>query len=236
MRVELSQRDGQGREDEYFFAEQKRRLVKNSEEYYRSMFRGRNRVHGTCATSTWWKHWILSIRHLERGGQPAKVIVWAHNSHLGDARATEMGDQGEWNVGQLVREKWSRDAFLIGFTTYSGSVMAAANWDEPGQGEDRSPGLPGSYEALFHLIGVPQFFLPFTTSERLRAEMSERRLERAIGVIYRPESERTSHYFNALLPQQFDAVIHFDRTSALTPLAHLKEHEKATPETFPVNV
>ena len=233
--AELSQRDGQVAEDEYFFAEQNARLVKNSEEYYRSMFHGR---------ITSWnlrdKHMVETldalIQHLERGGRPAKVVVWAHNSHLGDARATEMGDQGEWNVGQLVREKWSRDAFLIGFTTYSGSVMAASDWGSPAQEKTVRPGLPGSYEALFHLIGVPQFFLPFTTSERLRAEMSERRLERAIGVIYRPESERISHYFNALLPQQFDAVIHFDRTSALTPLSHLKEDEKATPETFPVNV
>jgi erythromycin esterase-like protein len=233
--AELSRRDGRVAEDEFFFAEQNARLVKNSEEYYRTMFLGR--------ISSWNlrdKHMVDTldalVGHLERHGRRAKIVVWAHNSHLGDARATEMGDHGEWNVGQLVREKWGRESFLIGFTTCSGSVMAASDWDAPAERKTVRPALPGSYEALFHLIGVPHFFLCMQSSDRLRQELTATHLERAIGVIYRPESERISHYFDARLAEQFDAVIHIDRTTALTALRHLKEDEKATPETFPVNV
>jgi erythromycin esterase-like protein len=231
----MARADGHSAEDEYFFAEQNARLVKNSEEYYRTMFLGR--------ISSWNlrdKHMTDTlealITHLERKGKRAKVVVWAHNSHLGDARATEMGDKGEWNVGQLVREKWARESFLIGFTTHSGSVTAASDWDGPAERKTVRPALSGSYEALFHLIGVPHFFLCMQSSDRLRNELAASRLERAIGVIYRPESERISHYFNARLADQFDAVIHIDRTNALIPLPHIAEPEYATPETFPMNV
>lgn len=231
----LTRRDGHVAEDEFFFAEQNARLVKNSEEYYRTMFLGR--------ISSWNvrdRHMVDTLQalvaHLERHGRRAKIVVWAHNSHLGDARATEMGEHGEWNVGQLVREKWGREAFLIGFTTYSGAVMAASDWDGPAEQKTVRPALPGSYEALLHLIGVPHFFLCMHASDRLRQELSVPYLERAIGVIYRPETERISHYFDARLADQFDAVIHIDRTSALAALPHVREDHTATPETFPVNV
>src|SRR5207248_2395232 len=141
-------------------------------------------------------------------GGRAKVIVWAHNSHLGDARATEMSERGELNLGQLVREKFGRGAFNIGFTTHSGTVTAASDWGEPAERKRVRPALPGSYEALFHEVGVPRFFLPLRDGGEAAEALRGPRLERAIGVIYLPQSERRSHYFSARLPEQFDAVVH----------------------------
>jgi erythromycin esterase-like protein len=209
--------DGGAVDDERFFAEQNARLAKNAEEYYRSMFRGR--------VSSWNlrdQHMAemldALVEHLERGNQPAKVVVWAHNSHLGDARATEMGEGGELNVGQLVRERYGRDAVLIGFSTYTGTVTAATEWDEPPQRKAVRPGLEGSQEQLFHAVGVPNFLLRLRDRHTDLADLNERRLQRAIGVIYRPETERQSHYFRTRLLDQFDAVLHFDRTHAVVPL------------------
>jgi len=153
--------------------------------------------------------------------------VWAHNSHLGDARATEMGQRGELNVGQLVREKHGHEAILIGFTTHHGTVTAASDWDGPAERKHVRPALPGSYESMFHDAKLGQFLLT------LRAA----RLERAIGVIYRPETERGSHYFHARLAEQFDAVLHFDETSAVEPLERTAEWETGeVPETYPFAV
>ena len=209
--------DRGGVDDERFFAEQNARLAKNAEEYYRSMFRGR--------VSSWNlrdRHMAemldALVEHLERGGQPAKVVVWAHNSHLGDARATEMGEGGELNVGQLVRERYGRDAVLVGFSTYTGTVTAASEWDEPPQRKAVRPGLAGSQEQLFHDVGVPNFLLRLRDQQADLADLNERRLQRAIGVIYRPETERQSHYFRTRLLDQFDAILHFDRTRAVVPL------------------
>lgn len=233
--AEYANRDGFIARDEYFYAEQNARLVKNAEEYYRSMFRGR--------VSSWNlrdRHMAESLHalsaHLEQSGQSGKIIVWAHNSHLGDARATEMGEHGEWNVGQLVREKYGDAAFLLGFTTYAGTVTAATNWDEPGQLKRVRPALENSYEELFHETGLPQFYLNLRDDEASKI-LRQPRLERAIGVIYRPESERVSHYFNARLAVQFDAVIHFDESRAVEPLDKVSswQHEDA-PETFPTGI
>jgi erythromycin esterase-like protein len=232
---EYANRDGFVAKDEYFYAEQNARLVKNAEEYYRSMFRGR--------VSSWNlrdRHMAESLHalsaHLESSGQTGQVVVWAHNSHLGDARATEMGEQGEWNVGQLVREKYGEAAFLLGFTTYAGSVTAATNWDEPPQLKRVRPGMENSYEQFFHETGLPRFYLNLKDGEANKI-LRQPRLERAIGVIYRPESERVSHYFNARLAVQFDAVIHFDETRAVEPLDKVAswEHDDA-PETFPTGI
>ena len=176
------------------------------------------------------------IAFLARGGPSAKVVVWAHNSHLGDARATQMGVRGEWNVGQLVRQQYGREAVLVGFTTYDGTVTAASNWDAPAERKRVRPALPGSYEALFHDVGLERFLLILGGRWRAAA-CDEPRLERAIGVIYRPETERASHYFHASLPAQFDAVIHFDRTRAVEPLERTAAWQKdEVPETFPSGV
>ena len=231
--AEYAQRDGQVAEDEFFYAEQNARLVKNAEEYYRSMFRGR--------VSSWNirdRHMAGTldglVAHLERQGNQAKVVVWEHNSHLGDARATEMGDAGELNVGQLVRERYGRDAILIGFSTYTGTVTAASDWGASAELKRVRPALPESYEALFHNTGLPRFLLNLRNGGEVVTELRKPRLERAIGVIYRPDTERMSHYFRARLPEQFDAVIHIDEMRAVEPLERTARWETdEVPETFP---
>lgn len=230
--AEYASRDGRVAADEFFFAEQNARLVKNAEEYYRAMFRRR--------VSSWNlrdRHMAETldhlVAHLEGQGQQAKIVVWEHNSHLGDARATEMGERGELNVGQLVRERYGSESVLVGFSTYTGTVTAASDWDAQPERKRVRPALKGSYEALFHEIGVPRFLLNLRDNDKT-AGLSEPRLERAIGVIYRPETERASHYFFARLPAQFDAVLHFDETRAVEPLERIAGWEKGeAPETYP---
>jgi len=159
------------------------------------------------------------VTFLETDPRRAKIVVWAHNSHLGDARATEMGGhRGELNVGQLVREQFGRAAFLVGFTTYSGTVTAASDWNGDAERKIVRPALPESYEALFHACGIGNFFLDLRQPNEAVAALAAPRLERAIGVIYRPETERLSHYFAAVLARQFDAVLHYDHTRAVEPL------------------
>jgi erythromycin esterase-like protein len=230
-------RDGRVAEDEFFTAEQNARLVKNAEEYYRSMFRGR--------VSSWNlrdRHMAETLdalaEHLERqGAGAAKVVVWEHNSHLGDARATQMGEAGEWNVGQLVRERHAGEAALVGFSTYKGTVTAASDWDAPAERKRVRPALAGSYEALFHEVGVARFLLPLRGGGEVAAGLRGPRLERAIGVIYRPDTERQSHYFYARLPDQFDALLHFDETRAVEPLERTPRWRQGetgeAPETYP---
>jgi erythromycin esterase-like protein len=176
------------------------------------------------------------VAHLERDGGDAKVCVWAHNSHLGDARATQMGRGGEINVGQLVRKRFGSDTCLVGFTTYTGTVTAAHDWDEPGERRNVRPGLAGSIEAEFHRLRDPRFLLDLRREE-VRTALRERRLERAIGVIYRPETERQSHYFEVDLTAQFDLVMHFDETTALEPLERSAGWDHGEPpETYPFAV
>lgn len=215
--VKFTQNQGVAAEDEYFFAEQNARVVKDAESYYRSMFEG--------SVASWNlrdKHMSDTLNvvadHLEyHYNKPAKIIIWAHNSHVGDARATEMGSRGEFNIGQLVREQHSK-TYSIGFSTYEGWVMAASNWDEPGQCQKIVPGLKGSYEELFHQVGYQNFLLHLVGNKKLDHFLKIPRLQRAIGVIYRPETERDSHYYFTHLPYQFDSLIHFDKTTALQPL------------------
>lgn len=216
-----------------FYAQQNARLIRNAEEYYRTMFHGR--------ISSWNlrdNHMVETLQALEKhlDGLTGRVrmAVWAHNSHLGDASATEMGELGEWNVGQLARDRWSDQAMLVGFTTHHGTVTAASEWDAVAERKRVRPGLPGSFEDLFHQTGVERFWLPLQGNPALGEVLREQRLERAIGVIYQPRSERTSHYFHANLPTQFDAVIHIDHTRALEPL--VKEpiwHAGEPAETYP---
>ena len=210
--------DGLLAEDEYFYATQNARLVKNAENYYRSMFEGH-----VTSWNVRDKHMAETLSvladHLEnRLEKPAKIIVWAHNSHVGDARATEMGSQGETNIGQLVREQHDHDAYLIGFSTYQGTVTAASEWDAPTKCININPGIEGSYEALFHHIKYRDFLLDLRSNKELEHYLHIPRLQRAIGVIYRPETERESHYFFTRLPYQFDSIIHFDQTTAIEPL------------------
>ena len=166
-----------------------------------------------------------------------RIAVWAHNSHLGDASATEMGEQGEWNVGQLMRERYGRDAVLVGFSTHRGTVTAARDWGQPAERRGVRPGLADSYEALFHEAGLEHFLLLLRDSDALRTKLDEPRLQRAIGVIYMPESERMSHYFHVQLHRQFDAMIHIDETRALEPLERGNGWiEEEAPETYPSGV
>jgi erythromycin esterase-like protein len=148
-----------------------------------------------------------------------------------------MGRMGEWNIGQLVREKYGREAVLVGFTTNTGTVTAASDWDQPGERKQVRPALPGSYEALFHDTGLPYFLLPLRDGGPAADALREPKLERAIGVVYRPDTERISHYFDARLPEQFDAVIHIDDTRALEPLEPATGwHTGEVPETYPTAV
>jgi erythromycin esterase-like protein len=231
--LEYASRDGRIAADEYFFAEQNARLVANAETYYRAMFGGRA------------ESWNVRDRHMMETleallanvglAKTSRAVVWAHNSHLGDARATEMSDRGELNLGQLVRERFGQDAWLVGFTTHTGTVTAANDWDDPAERKRVRPSLAGSYERLFHEVGLERFLLLLREAPA-RDALTEPRLERAIGVIYRPQTERLSHYFRAELPRQFDAVIHFDETSALEPLERWSRDELDLPETYPTGV
>ncbi len=225
--------DGLVAEDRYFLAEQNATVVANAEEYYRTMF-------GGPAPS-----WNLRDRHmadtldqlqvhLARHGHAGRIVVWEHNSHIGDARSTEMAQRGELNLGQLMRERHGHDAVLVGFTTYAGTVTAASQWGGEAERKRVRPALPDSYEALLHATGIPAFLLcPLDESDSGRA-LREPRLQRAIGVIYRPESERSSHWFAASASRQFDALVHIDVTRAVEPLERTGTWELGEPpETYP---
>ena len=232
--VELHQRASGTLDPDLFSAEQNARLARNAEAYYRAMFGSR--------ISTWNlrdRHMAETLEniaaYLERRDGYARIVVWAHNSHLGDARATQMGEDGELNVGQLVRERHGREALLVGFTTSEGTVTAADDWGGPGERmRVRSP-LPESVEALLHEVGLPRFFLPLRDAAGpLAALRSQTMLERAIGVIYRPRTERYSHYFDARVGEQFDALVHVDRSRAVEPLERTQLWDDTeAPETYP---
>jgi erythromycin esterase-like protein/predicted phosphoribosyltransferase len=235
--LEYAQRDGLIAQDELFYAEQNARIVKAAEEYYRTMFAGR--VSSWNLRDVHMSDTLDSLAdHLRRQrGDPAKIVVWAHNSHVGDARATELGSIGELNVGQLARERHSGDCVLIGFTTYMGTVTAADDWGGPAQRKLVRPGLPESLEELFHEVGEKAFMLRLGSAQRVGEALGSAHLERAIGVIYRPETERQSHYFRARLADQFDAVIHLDDTRAVEPLERTAGWEEGeVPETYPFAV
>jgi erythromycin esterase-like protein len=194
--------------------------------------------HGSVAS------WNLRDRHmfetletlLAFHGPAAKAVVWEHNSHIGDSAATEMGVRGEQNVGRLCRRAFGPEAYLVGFGTDQGTVAAAADWDAPMEVMRVRPAHAASYERLCHDTEIPAFSLALREPARaeVREELAPARLERAIGVIYRPESELASHYFQASLPLQFDEYLWFDRTSAVTPLP--AEPAGGLPDTYPFGV
>ncbi|MBB6097381.1 erythromycin esterase-like protein [Deinobacterium chartae] len=229
---ELTAAGGALAEDEHFFAEQNARLARNAERYYRSMFRGRQSSWNLRDT-----HMMETLEALREHLGGARVVVWAHNSHLGDARATQMGRAGELNLGQLVRERYGDAARLVGFSTFEGTVTAANDWDEPARLRRVRPGLEGSYEWLFHQAGAGDFWLDLRRDNEAVAGLHRSRLQRAIGVVYRPETERYSHYFETTLPQQFDLMLHFDRTSAVVPLDRDPGYSEAElPDTYPSGI
>ena len=228
-------RDGWVADDEYFFAEQNALLVRDAEEYYQQMYR--------ADVSSW----NLRDRHMAGTLDSladylthqlglAKVVVWEHNTHVGDARATEMGARGELNVGQLARQRYGIESALIGFTTFGGTVTASTEWGGRCERKRVRPAMAGSHESYLHETGVERFWLD-TNDPTVHDTMVIPRLERAIGVIYRPETERGSHYFHARLGMQFDAVIHLDQTSAVEPLERTSLWDAGEPpETYPTGL
>ena len=220
-----------GSAEAYFDAVQNARIARAAEHYYRIMYEG--------STASWNlrdRHMFDTLQHvLDRRGEGAKAVVWAHNSHIGNAAATAMGWQGEFNIGELARTAWRDDAVLIGFSTDRGTVAAASDWDEPMEVKQVRPSRPDSHERVFLETGVPCSLTDIRGGDReLREILSEPRLERAIGVVYRPETERYSHYFEAVLAEQFDAFVWFEETRAVTPLP--AGHAKGVPETYPFGV
>lgn len=233
--VEYARRDGLLAEDEAFYAERNAHVVRNGEVYYRKMFGGR--------VNTWNlrdQHMADTLDalldHLDHDGTgQSRIVVWAHNSHVGDARATEVSADGQTTLGALARERYGDQARLIGFCTYTGTVTAASRWGGVAERKVVRPGLPNSVEELFSEVGSPSFYVAMRENGRpSAAPLDDLRLARAIGVIYLPHTERQSHYFHVRPADQFDAMIHIDRTRALEPLEPTSEWtEGEVPETFP---
>jgi erythromycin esterase-like protein len=224
-RLAYVRRDG----DSFFDAAQNARVVRAAEQYYRLMYRSSR------------ESWNLRDRHMfdtlvrllaARGGD-AKAVVWAHNSHVGNAAATAMGWQGEFNIGESCRAAFGDSAVLIGFGTDRGTVAAASDWDGPMEVKKVIPARPDSYERVFRQAFVERSLTDWRSGQKseLRDVLSKPRLERAIGVVYRPETEFLSHYFEAVLPDQFDAYVWFEQTTAVTPLAGGRPH--GAPDTYP---
>jgi erythromycin esterase-like protein len=232
--------DGRLAEDDLFAAEQNALLVRDAEEYYQQMFRASERSWNLRD-----RHMAATldalVDHLDRThghhGRHSKVVVWEHNSHVGDARATAMSARGEFNVGQLTRQRHgTAECVLIGMTTYAGRVTAATDWGQPPHRFHVRPAMPESYESLLHDVPRESFWLSMADAEVHRT-LDEPRLERAIGVVYRPDTERVSHYFPARLTEQFDAVIHIDTTSAVEPLEREAMWDRGEPpETYPTGI
>jgi len=225
QRLEYSEKD----DSNFFNAEQNARVVLAAEQYYRAMYRG----------ST--ESWNLRDRHmfdtlqalLAHRGDGAKAVVWAHNSHIGNAASTSMGWGGEFNIGELCRTAYGRDAVLLGMATDRGEVAAADNWDEPMQLKQVRPSRPDSWEQLFLRAGLPASLTSWRDDPQLRETLARPRLERAIGVIYRPATERQSHYFQAILSEQFDALLWLEQTTPVKPIGPQQIDEESIPDTYP---
>lgn len=236
--LEYARRDGLLAEDELFYAQQNAQTVRNAEVYYRAMFGGR--------VTSWNlrdQHMAQTLgallAHLDRhdGAGHARIVVWAHNSHVGDARATEVGADGQLTLGQLVRERYGDDSRLIGYTTYSGTVTAASEWGGIAERKFVRPALNGSLEELFHETGRSEFLVSTMISGAAAEPLDVVRLGRAIGVIYLPATERQSHYYHVRPSEQFDAIIHIDKTRALEPLEVTSLWAAGeTPETYPTGL
>jgi protein-L-isoaspartate(D-aspartate) O-methyltransferase len=227
--LDYASRDGA----RFFDAAQNARLVANAERYYRRMYYGS--VESWNLRDTHMFETLESL--LAFHGPERRIVAWEHNSHIGDAAATELGRIGELNVGQLCRQAFGSDAYLVGFGTDHGTVAAASVWEGPVERMAVRPAHPASYEWICHESEVPAFLLPLRhpAREAVREELAGPRLERAIGVVYRPETELQSHYFEAELPGQFDEYCWFDETAAVSPLAAAPPSEEP-PDTYPFGV
>jgi len=224
-RMEYLESDGS---EPFFDAVQNAKIAHAAEHYYRIMYEG--------ATESWNlrdRHMFDTLQSLLARRENAKAVIWAHNSHIGNAAATAMGWQGEFNIGELCRKAYQGEAVLIGFGTDRGTVAAADDWDEPMQVKTVVPARPDSHERIFRDTGLKCFLTDWRENfqDDLKDALSRPRLERAIGVVYRPETELYSHYFEAVMAEQFDAFIWFDETRAVRPLTHA--HGKGMPETYP---
>lgn len=220
-------------DEQRFCAEQNARLVRNAEEYYRAMFRGRPNSWNVRDHHMFETLEALGDHLSHQLGEPAGIVVWAHNSHVGNGAATEMGARGEVNIGKLARDKYGDQALLVGFSTATGEVTAAADWDCPAECMSIREPLGGSQEAIFQAVAHERFLLDLRGPGPVATQLAEARLQRAIGVIYRPQTERHSHYYYSRLAEQFDFMLHFDRTEALQALPLQPVHGVDVPETFP---
>ncbi|MFF0309874.1 erythromycin esterase family protein [Streptosporangium sp. NPDC004379] len=265
--LEHVRRDGMLARDEVFYAERNARDVVAAEEYYRTMFGGRVSSWNLRDTHMAETLHALAAHLTRQRGRPARIVVWAHNSHVGDARATEAGEEGEVTLGQLARECFPGECRLIGLTTYTGTVTAAGDWGAPADRMRVRPAFPGTAEELFHRTGRGDFLLDLRAAGEPASGkppsgeygagepgggergaggpgagdpaggLGTPLLERAIGVVYRPRTERRSHYLHARLAGQFDAVIHIDETRAVEPLERTARWERGeAPETYPFAV
>ena len=225
-RLQYSRKDG----EDYLDAAQNARIVLAAEQYYRIMYRG--------STESWNlrdRHMFNTLQHvMDARGPNAKAVVWAHNSHIGNAAATAMGWQGEFNIGELCKAAYGEEAALIGFGTDRGMVAAADDWNEPMRVMRVLPSRPDSYERIFRQTGIARSLTDLRKRTEVVDLLSKPRLERAIGVVYRPDTEFYSHYFEAVLPEQFDGYVWFEETKAVTPLPTVKPH--GVPETYPFGV
>lgn len=231
------ERDGLDAEASYFYAAQNAKVVKNAEHYYRSMFTGK--------ANSWNvrdEHMFDTLKDLSNHlgktrKQKPKIVVWAHNSHIGNAAATEMGKYGETNIGKLVLDAYGAQSLRVGFSTSHGTVTAATNWDEPPETKNVNLPFPGSYEEIFHQVNHKNFLINLREDNSAIDLLMQPRLERAIGVVYRPMTERQSHYFQACMPEQFDFMIHIDRTTAVQPLEAIPRfHKGDMDETYPFGI
>jgi erythromycin esterase-like protein len=209
-------------------AERNARIVAAAERYYRLIYRG--------ARESWNlrdSHMFDTLEALLAAHPGAKAVVWAHNTHVGNAEATEMGRSGELNLGQLCRRAFAGDAVLVGMGTDRGTVAAATDWDGAMEEKPVHPALEGSFESVCRATGTPRFLVDFSQHRQteLGRALREPLLERALGAIYRPDAEWVSHYFDAVLPEQFDAWLWFEETVAMTPLPAPPPH--GVPDTFP---
>lgn len=223
--------------DSWFHAMQNAHVVKDAEAYYRMMFAGRTaswNLRDTHMADTL----DMISDHLAIAGHRGRIVVWAHNSHVGDATATEMGEDGQLTLGQLMRQRHGDDVALVGFTTHQGTVECAYDWDEPSKRERVRPSLLESWERAFHDTGIERFMMTSAALRNAIGSGPHERLHRAIGVVYRPETERRSHYYAARLAEQYDVIIHVDQTRAVSPLDGEDPGKSAAelhelPETFP---
>lgn len=226
--------NGLVREDELFSAEQNATVVKDAESYYKSLFAGNSNTSWNIRDTHMVKTLEALYKHQSSQNRNPKIAVWAHNSHIGDANATQFGVQGQINIGQLAREYFGdNNVFLLGFSTYHGSVSAASGWNQPVERKTVRKAIPESYEEAFHEADLNDFLILMDQFEDIKNPL----LQRAIGVIYAPATERYSHYFYADIKNQFDAIIHYDKTNALEPLEKTALWEEGEfPETYPSGI